>query len=159
MTQKPMPGHGFIDEAEARRRYRDPSALLTLLPSVDAVTGIVPFYIVVTTGPRLAFTVFEQISPGVVEAEVRFSPSADGRLFAFRAVVRQFPPVEELLVRNNALATKTLIVENREDGTGRTEIRQRDNSIVDVTDRRDVPVASLYRDLPEFGQWQTLRVL
>ncbi|MEJ6018557.1 hypothetical protein [Corynebacterium sp. H113] len=159
MTQKPMPGHGFIDEAEARRRYRDPSALLTILPPVDASTGIVPYYVVVTTGPRPAFTVFEQIEPGVVEAEVWFSPTAGDRLFATRAMVRQFPPKEELLVRNNSLAIKTMTVENREDGTGTIQIRQRDSSIVEVADRRGMPVASLYRDLPEFGQWQTLRVL
>lgn len=157
MTQAPMAGDGYFDEAEAKRRYNDPDAMLTILPPVDEATGIVPYFIVVTTAEVPAFTVFEQTPPGVIEGEVWFAPVADGRLFARAATIRQFPPADDILVRNNNQALKTVITENREDGTGTLQLHERGSDMVQKADRRDVPVAALYREQPAWGEWHSLR--
>lgn len=157
MSQEPIPGYGVIDEGEAKRRYHDPSAYLTFLPPVDRAVGIMPYFIVVTPGATPAFTIFEQIPPGVIQAEVMFSPTADGRLFARYNTMRSFPALSEILVRDNSLANTSMYVENREDGTGTVQVLERGSGPVLRADRDSIPVAALYRHVPAWGKWHLLR--
>lgn len=147
----------WIDEDEAKRRYHDSSKELTIVPPKDESTGIYPFYIVVTTGPVVSFAVVEMIPPGVIQADSRFTPAEDGRLFMSASTVSEFPPTEQIPSAKRGRPLRTIQVTNREDGTGTLLFTEQGESAPLKSKREDIPVADLYRQVPEWGEWQILR--
>ena len=93
MAQDAYPDSGlsWIDEEEARRRYQDRSVELALIPPVDELTGIIPWYITVTTAEHPSFTVTYQQPPGVPSAKAWWKNLGDGRLFGDEAELWEYP--------------------------------------------------------------------
>jgi hypothetical protein len=151
----PDPDLSWIDEDEARRRYHDPSKRLTVVAPVDEATGIVPWYIAVTTGEFPSFTVTHQQLPGVPLSQTWWKNLGDGRLFGDQADIWSYPPAEEMLYRSQGLALVHATVFNNEDGTGRLSMREKGNPVETTADRRFDP-APLYLPVPEWGQWEEL---
>ena len=151
----PLPNLTWIDEAEAVRRYHDPSKELTIVPPVDESTGLVPWFITVTTAELPSFVVTYQGLPGVPVSRAWWRRSADGRLFGHMAEVWSYPPVEEILFRDESLALVHATVVNKEDGTGWLRVREKGSTMDTTADRRFDP-APLYRPVPEWGQWDEL---
>jgi hypothetical protein len=146
----------WIDEDEARRRYHDPLAELAVVPPVDPATGIVPWYITVTTAENPSFTVTYQQLPGVPTSEARWKNLGDGRLFGHRAELWEYPAEHDpLLALRQHDAQMHVIVTNMEDGTGRLKIREKGDPRVTTADRRFDP-APLYAPVPEWGHWDEL---
>ena len=151
----PDSGLSWIDEAEAVRRYHDPSKELTIVPPVDESTGIVPWFMTVTTAESPSFTVTHQGLPGVPVSETWWKNLGDGRLFADIVEMWSYPPAEEMLARSRGMALLHARALNNEDGTGRLLIREKGSTMDTTADRRFDP-APLYRPVPEWGQWDEL---
>ncbi|WP_448719989.1 hypothetical protein [Microbacterium natoriense] len=149
-------GLSWIDEAEARRRYHDPAKELTLVPEVDATTGIVPWFITVTTKEFPSFTVTYQQPPGVPNFQVWWKDLGDGRLFSHRTDLWDYPAEHNPLVRlRQSDALMHFVTRNKEDGTGRLTIHEKGSTRVTTADRTFDP-ALLYAPVPEWGQWDQL---
>lgn len=158
MSQDAFPApHGWIDEAEARRRYTSPTGEVTVLPPVDESTGIVPYYIVVGTG-QAGFTVVEQIPPGVPK-ETYYWQVKDGRLFCSIALLNDYPETSKILTRSDSWRTRWVEARNRPDGNGSLLMAHRnpDGTITTTRAKRtDIPVQHLYRPIPDWGHWDDL---
>ncbi|WP_134321827.1 hypothetical protein [Cumulibacter soli] len=151
----PDPKYTWIDEDEARRRYHDPSAELTVVPPVDKAMGIVPYFIVVTTAKEPSFAVFEQIPPGLVVATGMWS-NVGGRLFLKQVALEEWPPADEIISLTLAQPLSTTTFRNNQDGTGTMSIVERGSD--DVTRaKREFDPEPLYRAVPEWGAWDELR--
>lgn len=152
----PREPFSWIDEEEARRRYQDPSVELALIPPVDELTGIIPWYITVTTAEHPSFTVTYQQPPGVPSAKAWWKNLGDGRLFGDEAELWDYPSEHNPLLKlRQGDALTHVVVRNREDGSGRLMIREKGNPRVTTADRRFDP-APLYVPVPEWGEWDIL---
>lgn len=158
-TQNALPddtGLSWIEETEACSRYHDPTKELAIVPPVDAATGLVPWFITVTTAENPSFTVTYQQPPGVPRAETRWKNLGDGRLFAHRAELWEYPADFNLPVAmRQSDALMHFVTRNKEDGTGRLTIREKGSTRVTTADRTFDP-ALLYAPAPEWGQWNLL---
>lgn len=149
-------GLSWTDDAEARRRYHDPSAELTIVAPVDEGTGLGPWYIVVTTGENPSFTITYQQPPGLPRAKLWWKNTGDGRLFNDIADLWEYPTEHIPLVRlRQSDALMHFVTRNKEDGTGRLTIHEKGSTRVTTADRKFDP-ALLYAPVPEWAQWDQL---
>ncbi len=151
------PPYGWIDEAEARRRYHDPVGELTVLPPADPDTGIAPYFIVVGSGGA-GFTIVEQIPPGVPKEEYYWQ-TTDGRLFCTIALFNEYPETAKIITRSTDWRTRWVEARNNTNGTGSIMMCDKDlqGQIHTMHGKRaDIPVDDLYRPIPEWGHWDDL---
>lgn len=157
MSQDAVPGFGWIDEAEARVRYADPHADLTVIAPAGA-DGFAPWFINVKTGPEPGFMVVEQIAPGVPSEETDWE-FADGQLFCWRVQLNRWPETSRILSRNTSFRVGYTEFRNGRDGNGQVVHAERGGSgkmETSVGQRKDIPVEMCYRPIPEWGRFDEL---
>lgn len=123
---------------------------------MDPATGIVPWYITVTTAENPSFTVTYQQLPGVPASKAWWKNLGDGRVFGDRAELWEYPAEHDpLLELRQHDAQMHVIVTNKEDGTGRLRPLRSPTSIAGVPERVRHLVGCHYNDVTGRPPWQT----
>lgn len=152
--------HSWIDEQEARRRYRTSGESLTLVPPVDVKTGIAPYYIVVTPREHPSFTVVQQVSPafgvGAKASEIWWKSLGDGRLFSHIASVYEYGIYNPQLPPQVFQPVAKVQSHNNEDGTGWTNFVEFNPPSRMRADRDQVLVDEMYAAEPAWSEWDAL---
>lgn len=159
--QDALPGElSWIDEEEARRRYRRHGARLTIVAPVNESTRIAPCYIEVKPGPQPSLKVVRQMSPasgvGVVSSTTSWKAVGAGRLFAEWVQALEYGPYDADLPRALFTATTKLVSHNREDGTGWFSAFESEPPSRTHAERDSIPVEDLYSQEPAWGDWDAL---
>ena len=159
----------WLSEKTAQRRYHDPTKDLTIVPPADPSTGFVPYYISVTTAeypsfkatiltpPGLTTESGKEIKVGAPHQEILWKNCQDGRLFCFRAVIYEYPPVNMMPTPDTMWAIARTQIDKNEDGTGHLQSwsqTEPDNLL--TADMGDFDVNELYSPFPEWGHWDEL---
>ena len=160
-TQDAIPDElSWIDEAEAKRRYHLAGERLTAVPPVDAKTGVVPFFVVVTPAENPSFTVVRQMSPaygvGARASDSWWNNLGDGRLFQDIATVYEYGPYDPSDTRQSFKPVSKIESHNNEDGTGWMTIVEFNPRSRMRADRDSIPVDELYAPVPAWGEWDAL---
>ena len=154
LLNRPIASDGWINDAEAQRRYESGSGLFAVVDA-DAGNGVAPKFVLevspskVDPGFRAIF-----LNDAMSIVEVITYKTVDGRLFKWISVNYEYPDE----TTKYELDESTMIVKGKTSpsGDGLLTINDKSKPTVEKVSFRDVPVDDRWLPIPTFGDWRNL---
>jgi hypothetical protein len=132
LLNKPIGSQGWIDEAEAQRRYETGGDFFTVVDT-DAGVGVAPKFVLAVSPSRV---------------------TVGGRLFQWITVNFEYPDESTKYAMDDS--TLTVRGKTEPNGDGFLTINDKSKPTVEKISFHDIPVDDLWLPVPKFGEWQDL---